>query len=58
MFRNDYQPIKRYLLAIDNRWKRAKEDKVVFDHYAHKKPKDEPFSEFMGTSNILFFHNK
>ena len=56
MFGNDYEPIERCLLAIDNRWKRARNDKFVFDHYGHtKKQKKEPFSGFLGTANTLSF---
>ena len=39
MFTNDWEPIKRYLLAIDNHWKRAKNGKFVFDRYGHKETK-------------------
>ena len=39
MFTNDWEPIKRYLLAIDIHWKRAKNGKFVFDHYGHKETK-------------------
>ena len=54
MFTKDWEPIKRYILAIDNHWKRAKNKKLVFDYYARKEVKIYIFFQIPGNCNLFF----
>ena len=56
MFTKDYEPIKGYLLAIDNpAGKGRKTTNLSLTIIITNKPRDEPFSQFLATAIILLF---